>query len=275
MSFWGKTELSSVASFATTAPVVVDHDVARLKTEAVGDFWRVAGLAPGATRIHLDVTLPAPAPIEYIYGQRPRFSRRAEKAGPPTAPTFASTDTVRAIFYAGAIGEGQQADTGDEASGMRLGVGAFGLYRPGAAPSGAFRLEFDALSRAVSPENWFDLGLLRFGAIERLTVDYAALVEGVGSNASQQRADKGARLYRRSAQMWRTTRLTFRAILQAEREAVRTLIYDTYDGYPFFLALDEARPFDSWMMATWSPPPDLGRVSRNFSRIDVDVAEAL
>ena len=135
-------------------------------------------------------------------------------------------------------------------------------------------ITFDALSRAVSPDNFVDLGRLAFGPARQFAVDYIGLTESLRSRSSFLRPSLGAALYRRRGEMWRVWSLLFRCIVEAERAQVRDFLHANAAGDQFVFGFDETRPQDAWMLAAFLNP-DLTHASRNFKRLPLELEEAL
>ncbi|MGE0409520.1 MAG: hypothetical protein AB7P23_09705 [Amphiplicatus sp.] len=275
MSFFALDDYGRFATFASASASPSGLEAQNLAAERVNTRWRVTGLSPGSTRVAVDVTFapgtPARAPIHYLFVQRPRYSLKTELA---EGPVFGPTDTIRVIFYEDEIGGVVVEDTGDLASGMIEGVGVFGLWRPAGVAFEAMRIEFDAVSRAVAPANFTDMGVVRFGPAHQFAVDYVGFSESPRSNSSLQRPSLGASLYARKGAHWRHWSLLFRCIRDSERAEVRKFLYANYDGSQFVFGHDETNPAESWMLAAMINP-DVARASVNFRRLPLELEEAL
>lgn len=276
-SFFAADDYARFATFASSASSPSGFEAQNLASESVETFFRATGLAPGASRVTIDVTFdagtPARAPINYVFLQRPRLSRRAERA---QGPGFAATDTIRLIFYSDAIGGTviPGGDTGDVASNMVEGIGSAGAWFPNGVDFAALRIELDAASRIAAPNDFTDFGVLRFGPAFQFSCDYIALEERLVSQSSASRPALGSARIARKGAHWRAWDLLFRCIVESEREQVRDFVLDNYDGSQFVFGFDKTRPHDSWMLASLVNP-NVDRASRNFRRLPVTVEESL
>jgi hypothetical protein len=274
-SFFAIDDYARFATIVSAAASPTGFEAQNLATEKIEDFFRATGLTPGASRVTVDITFaagtPAREPINYLFIQRPRLARRTETA---QGPVFAASDTIRAIFYADVIGGTVVAggDTGDEASNMVKGLGSAGLWLPAGLDFEAVRLEFDAPSRTVAPNDFVDMGAVRFGPAFQFSCDYIALTERFASRSSAARPDLGAARHARKGEAWRIWDLLFRCVVESEREQARNFILDNYDGSQFVFGFDKTRPHDSWMLAGILNP-SLERASRNFRRLPLSLEE--
>lgn len=271
MGFFAKDDWSRYATFVSDKASPVNLEPENLASRSVNTRWRVNDLGAGDTRVTLDVTLDQKRTSNYVFLQRPRYTRKTELS---IGPTFAQADTIRLIFYDDEIEGDVVEDTGDVASGNLEGIGSWGLWRPAGVAFAAMRIEFDAVSRALAPDNFMEWGRLAFGPAHQFTVGHIALKESLRSKSSILRPSLGGSAFSRKGAHWRVWSIVFRCLVEAEREDVRNFLADNFDGEQFVFGFDETRPQDAWMLAAMINP-DLDHASRNFKRFAQEIEEAM
>ncbi len=270
MSFYATDNYARLAEVVSDATSPTGMEAPQLLTPHAGDMFRATGLSAGASAFNIDVTLPDTVTAHYFYLDRPRQSYRFER---DNGAVLAASDTISVTWYADEIG-GVEVDSAPPAPcGMALGLGVWGLWREAGVAFRAMRMTIDAPSRASAPDNNVDLGRLHFGPAFVFKPGYLRRRDSVDSSTRTTRPAAGARLMRKSGEMWRVWSLFFRTLRNIDaRGEIRRFMNQTYDAEAFVFGMDEENPATDWMLASHLNP-DLDALSRNFSSLSLELQE--
>lgn len=259
--------------------------VERLKIARVSRRYRARNLAPGETTVRVKMDFGEAKPIDRIVWRRLREPLSVERL--PGWPVFAASDLVRHRlsndpgFLDDPDAAALEYDSDWIESNIALGWG----YHDHIVPpdlAGAVRqaryadFQFNALSRAIAPNNYVDWGRAWYVKLSPLDIGFAApfsIKPDTNTTTREAAFDEGEDI--NAGKMRLILEVIFRSVREIERPDVLDFLVETNNSERFLFVVNKGVADPRGVIIARNLTPGLDKMSRAFGRMPMRLRESV